>query len=215
MSSGVNLQKTVEKNCYLRRYKKAVDYVAACACLVLLWPLMVLIALWIKASSHGPVIYSQERCGRYGRRFTLYKFRTMKWGSEDQLGELQAQNEADGPVFKIRNDPRVATSFHRLLRRSELDELPQLWNVLRGDMSMVGPRPPLPSEVKAYSAFQMTRLHVKPGLTCTWQIQPKRNKIGFDKWAAMDVDYIASCSFSLDLTIMIKTIPAVFLGHGV
>ncbi|HXK61416.1 MAG TPA: sugar transferase, partial [Acidobacteriota bacterium] len=192
--------------------KRVVDFVVALTTLVVLSPLLALIAAAVKFTSPGPVFYRQTRCGLYGRRFTLVKFRTMIDGAEDKLWEIRHLNEMNGPVFKMRNDPRV-TSLGHFLRRSSLDELPQLWNVLKGEMSIVGPRAPLPEEVKYYATKQKRRLSVKPGMTCLWQVSG-RNDIDFHRWMEMDLEYIDNWSFWLDIVIMLKTIPAVFSGRG-
>jgi lipopolysaccharide/colanic/teichoic acid biosynthesis glycosyltransferase len=196
-------------------YKRVIDFILAFFGLVLLTPFIGLICLGIKINSPGPLIFSQERCGRFGKRFTLYKFRTMPCSADACLAELLPHNEAHGPVFKMADDPRVETPFQKLLRKTGFDELPQLYNVLRGEMSIVGPRPPLPSEVAEYTPSQMRRLAGMPGLTCTWQVQPRRNKISFDRWVSMDITYLESCSLRLDVHIMIRTIPAVIFGYGV
>lgn len=180
--------------------------------LVVLLPLLALIALLIKLSSRGPVFFRQERCGLNGRKFILYKFRTMVLGAEKLKENLRAANEMDGPVFKIKNDPRL-TGVGKLLRKTSLDELPQLINVVRGEMSLVGPRPPLPSEVKGYRHWQLRRLSMKPGLTCIWQVSG-RNKICFEEWMRMDLEYIDRWSLLLDFKLLLKTVPAVILGTG-
>jgi len=192
--------------------KRAADFIIAFASLVVLSPVLLLLAAAIKFTSPGPVFYRQTRCGLYGRRFKLIKFRTMIDGAEDKLWEIRHLNEMDGPVFKMRNDPRV-TPFGRFLRKSSLDELPQLWNVIKGEMSIVGPRAPLPEEVKYYATKQKRRLSVKPGITCLWQVSG-RSDIDFHRWMEMDLEYIDNWSFWLDLIIMLKTIPAVFTGRG-
>jgi exopolysaccharide biosynthesis polyprenyl glycosylphosphotransferase len=192
--------------------KRAADFIIAFASLVFLSPLLLLLAAAIKFTSPGPVFYRQTRCGLYGRRFSLIKFRTMIDGAEDKLWEIRHLNEMDGPVFKMRNDPRV-TPFGRFLRKSSLDELPQLWNVVKGEMSIVGPRAPLPEEVKYYATKQRRRLSVKPGITCLWQVSG-RSDIDFHRWMEMDLEYIDNWSFWLDVLIMLKTIPAVFTGRG-
>ena len=158
------------------------------------------------------MLFRQTRCGLNGRRFTLYKFRTMVADAEWRRQELLHLNEMDGPVFKVRNDPRV-TRLGRLLRKFSLDELPQLWNVLRGDMSLVGPRPPIPEEVDQYERWQRRRLSMKPGLTCLWQVNG-RNAVDFESWMELDLEYIDSWSLSLDLKILLKTIPVVLSGKG-
>ena len=192
--------------------KRAMDVFLAALMLLLSFPFMLLVGLLIKLTSPGPVIYRQVRCGLYGRRFVLYKFRSMREGAEDILWEIKHLNEMDGPVFKMRNDPRV-TPLGRYLRRSSIDELPQLWNVLKGDMSLVGPRAPLPEEVKEYTRWQRRRLSVKPGITCLWQVSG-RNEIDFHEWMKLDLDYIDNWSLLLDLKILMRTFPVVLLGKG-
>lgn len=192
--------------------KRAIDFSFAAIALVLLSPLIALIALLIKVTSRGPVLFRQERCGLNGRRFRLYKFRTMIEGAERQQRELEALNEMNGPVFKLAHDPRV-TPVGRILRKFSLDELPQLWNVVAGDMSLVGPRPPVPQEVVQYERWQRRRLSMRPGLTCLWQISG-RNQVDFDRWMELDLEYIDSWSPRLDLKILLKTIPAVLSGRG-
>ncbi|HSR69463.1 MAG TPA: sugar transferase [Acidobacteriota bacterium] len=192
--------------------KRMLDFMVASAMLFLWSPLMLLVAVLIKFTSPGPVLYKQVRYGRFGRRFLLYKFRTMYDGAEDRLWELRHLNEMDGPVFKMRNDPRV-TPLGRFLRMSSIDELPQLWNVIKGEMSMVGPRAPLAEEVRHYTLRQRRRLSVKPGLTGLWQVSG-RNDIDFDRWMELDLEYIDNWTFWLDLRIMLRTIPAVFTARG-
>jgi exopolysaccharide biosynthesis polyprenyl glycosylphosphotransferase len=192
--------------------KRVIDFVVALIALVLMSPLMVLTAVLIKFTSPGPVFYTQVRCGLYGRRFGLTKFRTMIDGAEDKLWEIKHLNEMDGPVFKMRNDPRV-TPLGRILRMASIDELPQLWNVIKGEMSIVGPRAPLVEEVQHYSIRERRRLSVKPGITCLWQVSG-RNDVSFRKWMEMDLEYIDNWSVWLDLEIMLKTIPAVFTARG-
>jgi exopolysaccharide biosynthesis polyprenyl glycosylphosphotransferase len=192
--------------------KRLLDVGVAVAVLVLALPVIAVIALAIKVSSGGSVLFRQTRCGLNGRSFTLYKFRTMVEGAEQRRRELEHLNEMDGPVFKLRRDPRV-TAFGRFLRKFSLDELPQLWNVLRGDMSLVGPRPPIPEEVAKYQRWQRRRLSMKPGLTCLWQISG-RNEVDFDRWIQLDLEYIDSWSPMLDLKILLKTIPVVLSGRG-
>ena len=192
--------------------KRVLDFVVAALILILCLPLMLLSALLIKFTSPGPVFYRQVRCGLYGRRFRLVKFRTMVEGAEDRLWEIRHLNEMEGPVFKMRNDPRV-TPLGRYLRKFSIDELPQIWNVIKGEMSIVGPRAPLPEEVEHYSVKQRRRLSVKPGITCLWQISG-RNDIDFNQWMELDLHYIDNWSFWLDVRIMLRTIPAVFTGRG-
>jgi exopolysaccharide biosynthesis polyprenyl glycosylphosphotransferase len=192
--------------------KRALDVALAFLLLPLALPIVGTIALVIKVTSGGRVLFRQTRCGLNGRFFTLYKFRTMVEGAEERRRELMHLNEMNGPVFKLKSDPRV-TWFGRFLRRFSLDELPQLWNVLRGDMSLVGPRPPIPEEVARYQRWQRRRLAMKPGLTCLWQISG-RNNLDFDRWMELDLEYIDSWSPLLDLKILLKTIPAVLSGKG-
>jgi exopolysaccharide biosynthesis polyprenyl glycosylphosphotransferase len=192
--------------------KRLTDVVAASVLLALWAPFVVLIALVIKIVSGGPVLFRQTRVGLNGRQFTLYKFRTMVEGAERRQAELAHLNVMSGPVFKSANDPRV-TRFGALLRRHSLDELPQLWNVLKGEMSLVGPRPPLPEEVAQYERWQKRRLSMRPGLTCLWQVSG-RNRIDFDRWMELDLEYIDNWSPRLDLKILLRTIPAVLGGSG-
>ncbi|MFL6197276.1 MAG: sugar transferase [Thermoanaerobaculia bacterium] len=192
--------------------KRALDVAIAALMLFLALPIVGMIALLIKLTSGGNVLFRQTRCGLNGRFFTLYKFRTMVEGAEERRRELLHLNEMNGPVFKLRSDPRV-THFGRFLRRFSLDELPQFWNVLRGDMSLVGPRPPIPEEVAQYQRWQRRRLAMKPGLTCLWQISG-RNNLDFERWIQLDLEYIDSWSPMLDFKILLKTIPAVLSGKG-
>jgi len=194
--------------------KYAFDYILSAFVFIVLLPLFVLIAIAIKTLSTGPVLYTQERCGLNGRKFMLYKFRTMQADAEKRQQELEAENESDGPVFKIRNDPRIIPYIGNFLRKTSLDELPQLINVLRGEMSLVGPRPPIPAEVEKYDDWQRRRLSMKPGLTCIWQITPNRNDISFSEWMRMDLEYIDNWSLLLDFKLMLKTAKVVLLGQG-
>jgi lipopolysaccharide/colanic/teichoic acid biosynthesis glycosyltransferase len=174
--------------------------------------LWVVIAVAIKLDSRGPLIHVQERVGLNGRRFRFYKFRSMYVDAESRLQSLLEHNEATGPVFKMRNDPRV-TRVGAILRRSSLDELPQLINILNGEMSLVGPRPPLPREVEQYRISDYVRLAVKPGLTCLWQISG-RSSCSFDQWMELDREYIRNVSLTLDLTILARTVWAVLSCRG-
>ena len=192
--------------------KRMVDFLVAAVMLIVLFPLMLVTAILIKITSPGPVLYRQVRCGLYGRRFRLVKFRTMVDGAEDKLWEIKHLNEMEGPVFKMRNDPRV-TAVGRFLRKFSVDELPQVWNVIKGEMSLVGPRAPLLEEVENYATKQRRRLSVKPGITCLWQVSG-RNDIDFNEWMELDLQYIDNWSFWLDIRIMLMTIPAVFTGRG-
>ena len=192
--------------------KRCFDVAAALVSLVLLIPIFPLIALMIKLDTRGPVLYKQDRVGKGGRLFKFYKFRSMHDRADERVGELEALNEQSGPVFKIRSDPRI-TNVGRFLRRSSLDEIPQILNVLKGDMSMVGPRPPLPAEVERYLPWQRRRLDVKPGITCLWQVSG-RNQISFDEWMRLDIEYLKTRSFRTDFVILLKTIPAVIARKG-
>lgn len=193
--------------------KRVMDIVIASVALVLLAPVMLVIALAVKLDSPGPVLFRQIRIGRGGKPFWFIKFRSMVKNAEKIKQQLVTRNEVrDGPVFKIRNDPRV-TRVGRILRRYSLDELPQLLHVLQGHMSLVGPRPPLPSEVANYSDWEKRRLSVTPGLTCLWQISG-RSDIGFRQWVELDHIYIDTMSFWTDLKILLFTIPAVLSGRG-
>lgn len=193
--------------------KRVIDIAVSALLLVLLSPFLLLIALAVRLSSPGPIIYSQKRVGLNGRLFNLHKFRSMREGAEQELPKLLPLNEMRGPVFKLRNDPRV-TSFGRWLRRLSLDELPQLWNVLVGEMSLVGPRPPVPGEVSMYERKDRRRLSMRPGLTCTWQVSGRNEINDFDSWVRLDLEYIDNWSLSRDLVLMFRTIPAVIFGVG-
>ncbi len=193
-------------------FKYTADRVIAFILLIFLFPLFVLIPILIKLTSRGPVIYKHERAGLNGRRFEMLKFRTMFENADRMKDFLLDENEMDKIVFKIREDPRI-TNIGKVLRRLSLDELPQLINVLRGEMSLVGPRPPLPEEVNKYEGWERKRLSMKPGITCLWQISG-RAEIGFDEWMKLDLEYIDNWSLGLDIVILRKTIPAVIKGRG-
>jgi exopolysaccharide biosynthesis polyprenyl glycosylphosphotransferase len=204
---------TVAADDYRLVVKRGMDVVGAIALLVLCLPFMVIVAIAIKLSSPGPAFFAHERFGYMKRRFRMYKFRTMVTGAEQRQAELEDKNEAIGPVFKIRDDPRI-TGIGRWLRRTSLDELPQLWHVLMGEMSLVGPRPLPVRDVGRFSEpWLMRRFSVRPGLTCLWQITG-RSDLGFAQWIALDLEYINRWSFWLDCTIILRTIPAVLKGRG-
>ena len=211
---SIDREKTLRSH---RRYwvlRRAQDIVFSLLALILLAPLALLISLAIVLDSPGDgAIFRQRRVGRDGKLFWLYKFRTMCPDAEEQLNELLSQNQMDGPVFKIEGDPRI-TRVGRFLRKTSLDELPQLLNVLRGDMSIVGPRPALPREVELYSDYQRQRLYVTPGLSCYWQITPHRNEMSFDEWVALDLKYIQERSFWVDWKIIFLTVRAMFMKYG-
>lgn len=192
--------------------KRVADFVTALVLAVVLSPLFLLLAMLVKLTSQGPIFYRQIRCGLGGRKFTLYKFRSMRADADLQREELEAMNEADGPVFKIKDDPRC-TPVGRFMRRFSLDELPQFVNILKGEMSFVGPRPPLPEEVEKYEPWQRRRLRMQPGLTCLWALEG-RSKLNFRRWMELDLEYIDNWSPALDLKIFLKTIPVVLLGRG-
>ncbi len=203
---------TVPHNHLALFLKRVMDVAGSGTGLLLLSPVFALCALLIKVTSPGPVFFSQERMGLNGRRFRCHKFRTMVVDAEKRLAELQHLNEVDGPVFKIKRDPRI-TRVGALLRKTSVDELPQLWNVFVGEMSLVGPRPPIPSEVEKYERWQRRRLSMRPGITCLWQISGRSN-LDFDTWMRLDLQYIDNWSLTLDLIILIKTVPAVLSARG-
>ncbi len=192
--------------------KRGLDFIMALIALVALWPLLLILAVLVKLTSRGPIFFSQTRCGLGGRRFSLYKFRSMRADADLLREELEALNEVDGPVFKIRNDPRC-TPIGRFMRKFSLDELPQLLNIIKGDMSFVGPRPPLPEEVEKYERWQRRRLRMQPGLTCLWALEG-RSKLSFRRWMELDLEYIDHWSMTLDWKILLKTIPIVLMGRG-
>lgn len=193
-------------------WKRLLDVLASAILLILLLPIFLLIALAVKLTSKGPVFYKSDRLGLGGKGIEFVKFRTMCIDADEKLAKLMEKNEKDGPIFKIRNDPRI-TPVGRILRKFSLDELPQLLSVLRGDMSMVGPRPPLRREVVHYDERAMQRLTVKPGITCYWQVMG-RSDLSFDEWIDLDVKYIEEMSFWVDLKIILRTPLAVLKGQG-
>ena len=194
--------------------KRTFDVVASSLALLLLAPvLLVFSALIFLDDPHGSPFFSQPRVGKDGKIFRFWKLRSMVCNAEELLEDLMDQNEMEGPAFKIEDDPRI-TRIGKFIRKTSIDELPQFWNVLKGDMSIVGPRPPLPREVEQYTEYQMQRLSIKPGITCIWQVQPRRNDLSFDEWVDLDVEYITNRSLWLDLKLMFKTIGAVIGGEG-
>lgn len=210
----INKDKQLRKK---RRYliiKRTNDIICSTVALIVLLPIMLIIALLIVIDDpKGGPIFTQLRCGKDGKLFKFYKFRSMCVDAEAKLEGIMKDNEMDGPAFKIKDDPRV-TRIGKFLRKTSLDELPQLINIWKGDMTIVGPRPPLPREVEQYNSYQKQRLYVTPGLTCYWQIQPNRNGLDFDKWMELDVKYIKECNFWLDYKIIFLTIKAVIFGYG-
>ncbi len=193
--------------------KRTLDLTVAVLALILVGPLLLLVSLLLVAERNGPVLFRQERVGRNGRRFTLYKFRSMVPDAEERLAELAQLNEMQGPTFKIKNDPRV-TPLGRWLRKLSIDELPQLFNVIKGEMSLVGPRPPLPSEVDLYAPSQRRRLSVRPGITGLWQVRGRNEIQDFERWVKLDLEYIDHWSLQFDLWILLATIPAVLSARG-
>ncbi len=193
--------------------KRLFDFVASGAGLIILFPLLVVIAILIKTTSEGPIFFKQERCGLYGRKFIFYKFRTMVADAESKLKDILKYNEMNGPVFKMTEDPRI-TRVGKWLRKFSIDEMPQLWNVLKGDMSLVGPRPPIPSEVENYDAWQRRKLSMRPGITCLWQASGRNTIKDFNEWMKLDLEYIDNWSLWLDFKILLKTIPVVLSGEG-
>lgn len=214
-------EKLLEREAVLhngRKYwfvRRLQDVLLSFFALLVLWPVMVIVAIIIVIDSPGAgPIFAQTRVGRDGKEFKFYKFRSMCPNAEAKLKDLLERNEMEGPVFKIKDDPRI-TRVGKFIRRTSIDELPQLWNVLKGDMSIVGPRPALPREVEQYDEYAMQRLLVTPGLTCYWQIQPHRNELTFDEWVDLDVKYIKERSFKVDWKIILKTFGAVLGMNGV
>ncbi len=194
-------------------FKSLTDLLFSSFIMVIFSPVFFVIALLIKLDSKGPVLFRQERIGLHGRKFFLYKFRTMVQDAELRRKKLEEFNEADGPVFKIKNDPRI-TRIGRFLRKSGLDEIPQFYNVFKGEMSIIGPRPPLEKEVAEYQPWQLRRISVKPGISCIWQVTPNRNSIKFDQWVNMDLKYIDNWSLRLDLILIFRTVFSMFNREG-
>jgi exopolysaccharide biosynthesis polyprenyl glycosylphosphotransferase len=193
-------------------WKRVFDIGVSLAVLVLLLPVIPLIAIMIKLDSRGPVFFKQDRVGKNGKVFKFYKFRSMYAEAERRKKDVEALNEQQGPVFKVKSDPRI-TTVGRFLRRSSLDEIPQIFNVLKGDMSIVGPRPHMPSEVAQYQPWHRQRLDVIPGITCLWQISG-RSHISFSEWMRLDMQYVTERSLTTDFMIFLKTIPAVIARKG-
>lgn len=193
-------------------WKRAMDIVGSISCIIILSPIMLAVACAIKLTSKGPVLFKQRRSGLGGKPFAFYKFRSMVNDAEHKKKELMKHNYRTGPVFKMKNDPRV-TRIGSFIRKWSLDELPQLFNVIRGDMSLVGPRPPTLNEVPQYDKWQNRRLEIRPGITCLWQIYARHNKC-FENWVRLDIEYTLRYSLLLDLNILFKTIPAVLSCRG-
>ena len=190
-------------------FKRAMDIIGSLCGIILLSPLLIIVALAIKIEDpRGSIFFSQQRCGKDNKLFPMYKFRSMVSNAEELLEELMEHNEMDGPVFKIKEDPRI-TRVGKFIRKTSIDELPQLFNILRGDMSIVGPRPAIPHEVAEYSDYHKQRLLVKPGLTCIWQVSG-RNSIGFEEWMDMDLEYIEKRNLWMDIKLIFKTVGVLF-----
>ena len=213
-SDSVSKKTRVKKRTAYRFFKRLFDIIlSALGLIILAIPFLILsIIIFIDSPGASP-IYTQVRVGKNGRAFKFYKFRSMIPNAEKKLDELLNKNEMEGPVFKMKDDPRI-TRVGRFIRKSSIDELPQLYNVLKGNMSLVGPRPPLMREVSQYTDEQMLRVSIKPGITCYWQIQPKRNSLSFDEWLALDMKYIEERSLLTDVKILFKTVGAVFGMEG-
>ena len=214
LENNIDYSQTLKIRRGYRWLKRFQDIIFSLIAIIVLSPVMIItsIAIFIDDPKGIPV-FSQVRVGRDGKKFKMYKFRSMVVDAEDRLEELLKNNEMDGPAFKITDDPRI-TRVGKFIRKTSIDELPQLFNILKGDMSIVGPRPALPREVEQYTVYQTQRLFITPGLTCYWQIQPNRNDIPFDEWVEMDLQYIRERSFLVDWKIIFKTIIAVFTKQG-
>ncbi|GEQ21182.1 multidrug MFS transporter [Clostridium butyricum] len=201
-------KKKLSRNTY-EFLKRLMDIICSMSALIVLAPILIVVAILIKIESKGPVIFSQERVGINNKKFKMYKFRSMVVNAEDMKEKLEKQNERKGPMFKIKNDPRI-TTIGRFIRKTSIDELPQLINILKGEMSIVGPRPSLPKEVIQFEPWMLERLKVKPGLTCYWQVQG-RDHIEFEDWMRLDIKYVKDRNFLLDIKLIFKTF-FVFLG---
>jgi exopolysaccharide biosynthesis polyprenyl glycosylphosphotransferase len=197
---------------YLKYVKRVMDIVGAIVGLILFAPIILFFAILIKIDSKGPVFYEADRYGKGGKPFKFYKLRSMYVGAHESRSNLMHLNQVKGPVFKLFDDPRI-TRVGRFMRKCSIDEMPQMYNVLKGDMSLVGPRPPIPEEVEKYEPWQLRRLSLKPGITCLWQISG-RSRLGFDEWMRLDIEYINNQSFWMDMKILLRTIPAVLLREG-
>ena len=214
LENNIDYSQTLKTRHGYRWLKRFQDIIFSLIAIIVLSPVMIItsIAIFIDDPKGIPV-FSQVRVGRDGKKFKMYKFRSMVVDAEDRLEELLKNNEMDGPAFKITDDPRI-TRVGKFIRKTSIDELPQLFNILKGDMSIVGPRPALPREVEQYTVYQTQRLFITPGLTCYWQIQPNRNDISFDEWVDMDLQYIRERSFLVDWKIIFKTVITVFTTQG-
>ncbi|MDU5111975.1 MAG: sugar transferase [Clostridium sp.] len=211
--SNINIDINVEANkkeskIIYEFFKRSLDIIASICGLILLSPVLLIVSILIKMESKGPVFFMQKRIGLNGKEFNMYKFRSMGINAEELKEKLKDKNEMSGPMFKIKDDPRI-TKIGKFIRKTSIDELPQLVNVLKGEMSLVGPRPSLPNEVKEFEKWMLRRLDVKPGITCYWQVMG-RNKIGFEDWMKLDVKYVKDRSFWLDMKLIFKTFFVLF-----
>ena len=207
---GIEISKILERESKLYLFiKRSIDIICSLAGIIVLSPVFLIVAVLIKIEDpKGSIFFCQERNGQHPNTFKMYKFRSMVHNAEELLKDLQHKNEQTGPAFKMADDPRI-TKVGKFIRKTSLDELPQLFNILKGDMSLVGPRPPIPREVREYNSYQMQRLLVKPGLTCIWQVSG-RNNIGFDEWVDMDLEYIKTRNLLLDIKLILKTVKVLF-----
>ncbi|MCB2306809.1 exopolysaccharide biosynthesis polyprenyl glycosylphosphotransferase [Clostridium estertheticum] len=208
----------VEETCEYKKslgyfiIKRVIDVIGSLSGVILISPVMIIVAIWIKIDSKGPVFFAQSRVGRDGKKFMMYKFRSMCSDAECLLGKLKNENEMSGPMFKMKDDPRI-TKVGKFVRKTSIDELPQLFNILKGEMSLVGPRPSLPKEVVQFTSFQKRRLIAKPGLTCYWQVRG-RSDISFEEWMEMDVEYIEERNTWIDIILIFKTVGVLFGDEG-
>ena len=209
-TEGIEISKILERESKLYLFiKRSIDIICSLAGIIVLSPIFLIVAILIKIEDpKGSIFFCQERNGQHPNTFKMYKFRSMVHNAEELLKDLQHKNEQTGPAFKMADDPRI-TKVGKFIRKTSLDELPQLFNILKGDMSLVGPRPPIPREVREYNPYQMQRLLVKPGLTCIWQVSG-RNNIGFDEWVDMDLEYIKTRNLLLDIKLILKTVKVLF-----
>ena len=209
-TEGIEISKILERESKLYLFiKRSIDIICSLAGIIVLSPVFLIVAVLIKIEDpKGSIFFCQERNGQHPNTFKMYKFRSMVHNAEELLKDLQHKNEQTGPAFKMADDPRI-TKVGKFIRKTSLDELPQLFNILKGDMSLVGPRPPIPREVREYNSYQMQRLLVKPGLTCIWQVSG-RNNIGFDEWVEMDLEYIKNRNLLLDIKLILKTVKVLF-----
>ena len=206
-TEGIEISKILEESKLYLFIKRSIDIICSLAGIIVLSPVFLIVAVLIKIEDpKGSIFFCQERNGQHPNTFKMYKFRSMVHNAEELLKDLQHKNEQTGPAFKMADDPRI-TKVGKFIRKTSLDELPQLFNILKGDMSLVGPRPPIPREVREYNSYQMQRLLVKPGLTCIWQVSG-RNNIGFDEWVELDIEYIKTRNLWLDIKLILMTIPA-------